>query len=57
MTTAVKPELAGDVVVAATIEDRHRDGRRCDDCGPAGCELVDWSRPLLAAHRAERAWS
>jgi len=54
VTTAVEAELTGDVVVAATIEDRHRDGRRCEQCGPDGCELVEWSQPRLAAHRAAR---
>ncbi len=45
--------VAGDVSVAATIEDQHRDGP-CHQCGPDGCEAQEWSSRLLAEHRRDR---
>ncbi|MFC0504204.1 hypothetical protein [Micromonospora costi] len=46
---------AGDVALASVIEELHRNGRACHQCGPAGCELRDWSRPRVEAFRRELA--
>jgi hypothetical protein len=46
--------ISGDVTVAATIEEQHRDGQTCHQCGEDGCEAQEWSRRLLTAHRRDR---
>lgn len=46
---------AGDVALASLIDEQHRDGRTCAQCRPDGCELLEWSRPRLAAFRRVQA--